>query len=216
MSNAARIPQPPGPVPKSLSGFESIEKYWDPLHSTFAAKILPGEFYVTANPQEMIVTVLGSCVSACIRDPLTGIGGMNHFMLPREKNAAGRAGGNAERYGLHAMESLINAIASRGHKDRNQLEVKLTGGGKVLQMGLDIGAQNIAFVREYALAERLDVRAEDLGGDHPRKVYYFPETGMLRVRKLKELGNDTIVDRERHYAATLDETPTAGDVELFE
>ncbi len=215
MSNGARIPQPPGPIPKSLSGFESIDKYWDGIQGTYAAKILPGEFYVTAHLEEMVVTVLGSCVSACIRDPETGIGGMNHFMLPQEKNAGGRTAGNAERYGLHAMESLINAIASRGNKDRGALEVKLSGGGKVLKMGLDIGQQNIDFVREYALDEGLDVKAEDLGGNYPRKVYYFPATGRMRVRKLVEVTNDTIVDRERSYAQTLDKTEVGGDVELF-
>lgn len=214
-SESERKAAPPGPLPKSFSGFESIKKYWDPVQGIYAAKILPGEFYVTAHPQEMVVTVLGSCVSACIRDPKTGVGGMNHFMLPVDRSSGSTIEGNAERYGNYAMESLINAIASRGDGRRTGLEVKLTGGGRVLKMGTDIGGQNIAFVLEYVKAEHLNLLAEDLGDQYPRKVYYVPSTGRLRVKKLVEVRNDTLFARESRYAKSLEDKPVAGDVELF-
>src|SRR5215471_8826261 len=110
--------QTPATPPRPLPGFEHISRYWDPVHHTYAAKLLPGEYYVTVE-DEMIVTVLGSCVSACIRDPIRGIGGMNHFMLPAsQQNVAdkwqyGRMD-EAARYGNYAMELLINTILKHG------------------------------------------------------------------------------------------------------
>lgn len=78
-------------LPRVLPGFEHINRYWDSVHQAAAAKLLPGEYYVTVE-DEIIVTVLGSCVSACIRDPIRGIGGMNHFMLPISQQGRGIGG----------------------------------------------------------------------------------------------------------------------------
>lgn len=134
-------------------------------------KILPGEYYVTRS-NEAITTVLGSCIAACIRDPVTGIGGMNHFMLPR--------------CGSHAMQSLVNGVLKLGaHRDR--LEVKLFGAGRILAAITDVGARNIEFIRNYCKSEGLRVVAEDLGDICPRQVAFFPATGRARVRHLKPL-----------------------------
>ncbi len=206
--------RPPGPVPDSLPGFEHIKKYWDPHQGLYAAKILPGEFYVTNRPNEIVVTVLGSCVSACIRDERLGIGGMNHFMLPVEKSRTGASAGNAERYGNFAMESLINELISRGAR-RQTLEVKVTGGGRVLNMASDVGSENASFVLDYLVAEGMSVMAQDLGDVYPRKVYYYPMSGRLRVKKLTQVANETIRERETSYARRIQERPVAGDVELF-
>ena len=127
-------PPPSKIMQKCLRGFNDINRYWDKTHDTFAAKILPGEYYVTAN-NEAIVTVLGSCVSACIRDKVFGIGGMNHFMLPINKNMSDidiAAMSNAGRYGNFAMEKMINDILKNGGT-RENLEVKIFGGGRVLK-----------------------------------------------------------------------------------
>lgn len=191
----------------------AINRYWDPLHDAPAAKILPGQFYVGA-PGEMIVTVLGSCVAACIRDVATGIGGMNHFMLPDGEASRTDLYGAAERYGQFAMESLINAILGAGGR-RERLEVKLAGGGHVLKGGIRIGAHNIAFAHRYLATDGLTVAAEDVGGDCARKVYYFPDTGRLRVRHLRSLKNDTIEVRESAYGDLLSAV-AAGSVELFQ
>ncbi len=217
MITAVRTPAgAPGPMPEALAGFEHVTRYWDSLHESFAAKILPGEFYVTYHP-ELVVTVLGSCVSACVRDPLRGFGGMNHFMLPAqaEDSASDWSAdlSTTTRYGNFAMERLLNELLKRGSVRRN-LEVKIFGGGQVLAGMTDIGRLNVAFVREYLAAEGLRVVAEDVEDVYPRKVYYFPRTGRVRVLKLKKLANDTIVRRERDYMFEL-AAPIAGAVELF-
>lgn len=209
---------PEGRKPKVLQGFEHINRYWDKLQGVYAAKILPGEYYVTLNG-EAIVTVLGSCVSACIRDRLSGVGGMNHFMLPIQSSSS--AGGwsasspnAATRYGNFAMEHMINSILKNGGR-RENLEVKVFGGGRILANMTDVGLENISFVRDYLRTEGLKVLAEDLGDIHPRKVYYFPASGKVRIRKLRSLHNKTIYERETAYMKDLDQKPIEGDIELF-
>jgi chemotaxis protein CheD len=208
----------PSTPPPTLAHFGHIGRYWDRENEKFAARLLPGEYYVTT-AGEMINTVLGSCVSACVRDPRLGIGGMNHFMLPLDASqgtsAWGAAASAATRYGNVAMERLVNDILKLGGR-RDSLEVKLVGGGKVLgAMATDIGARNIAFVRKYVLDEGFMVSGEDLGDIYPRKVQYFPETGKIRVRKLTSVRNDTLVEREKRYLETIDSESAGSEVELF-
>lgn len=204
------------PLPRSLPGFGGIARYWDEAHGMYAAKLLPGEFYVTAE-RETIVTVLGSCVSACVRDPVFGIGGMNHFMLPASQGEGSwEANGltASTRYGCFAMESLINAILKHGGSRRN-LELKLTGGGRILAQMTDIGGKNISFVEDYVRTEGLKVLSRDLGDIYPRKVYYTPATGKLLVKKLRALHNDTLIQREVRYLHAIEAAPVQGEVELF-
>lgn len=204
------------PLPLALPGFEAITRYWDEMHGMYAAKLLPGEYYVTAN-QETIVTVLGSCVSACVRDPIFGIGGMNHFMLPVSQGHGSWEAlgvGASTRYGLHAMEQMINTILRHGGSRAN-LEVKLTGGGRILAQMTDIGQKNIDFIRDFVHTENLRVLAKDLGGIYPRKVYYTPATGKMLVKKLRSLHNNTIVERETQYLHQIETAPVQGEVELF-
>ena len=168
---------------------------------------------------EALTTVLGSCVSACVRDARIKVGGMNHFMLPLDSSAGtsawGAAASAATRYGNVAMERLINDILKLGGR-REDLEVKLVGGGRVLAaMTLDIGARNIEFVREYARAEGFRVLGEDLGDVHARRVVYFPESGRIRVRKLNAGRDAELAVRERRYIEQLDAAPQDGEVELF-
>ncbi len=203
---------------QALPQFEHISRHWDSEHSIFTARLLPGEYYVTRHT-EMISTVLGSCVSACIRDARLGYGGMNHFMLPLDgsmgQSVWGAAASAATRYGNVAMERLINDILKLGGK-RENLEIKLVGGGRVLaDMTTDIGARNIAFVRDYVAAEGFKVLGEDLGDVFPRKVVYFPQTGRIRVRKLSSGRDETLAARERQYLQQLDTKPVENEVELF-
>jgi chemotaxis protein CheD len=200
-----------------LAGFEHINRYWDNGRATYAAKILPGEYYVTC-AGELIVTVLGSCVSACIRDTVFGIGGMNHFMLPTHSGQSGAwdaAGlGESTRYGSYAMERLINDILKNGGR-RGNLEVKVFGGGRILANMTDVGRRNIEFVKHYIETEGLRIVARDLGDVYPRKVCYAPATGKVQVLKLRSLHNNTIVERETEYQRQLAAKPVAGDVTLF-
>ena len=212
--SAASAPEPPATVP----GFEHFERHWD-RENGWTVKILPGEYYVSRG-EEAISTVLGSCVSACVRDPQRGVGGMNHFMLP-EDTAVGPndwldpAVGLATRYGSYAMESLINDLLKLGAV-RERLEIKLFGGGQILAAMTDVGGRNIRFIRNYLTLEGYRVAAEDLGGTQPRKVVYFPITGRARLRKLRPIENRIISRHEQLYLESLGRQSTGGDVELFE
>ncbi|MGZ8163094.1 MAG: chemoreceptor glutamine deamidase CheD [Methylobacter sp.] len=202
----------------SVEGFDHINRYWDKQNEIIAAKILPGEYYVTRE-NELITTVLGSCVSACIRDRDLGIGGMNHFMLPETNADKLKQGneavlGNANRYGNYAMEHLINTILSNGGKRKN-LEVKVFGGGKIIPTLTDVGIKNIEFVLSYIDTEGLKLISQDLGDVYPRKIVFFPATGKVRMKKIRELHNETIIQRERQYFNTIKNAPVEGDVELF-
>jgi len=204
-------PKPTYEQSLALPGFENINRYWDKSRGIYGAKILPGEFYVTMH-DELISTVLGSCISACVRDKKLGLGGMNHFMLPA--SGGEELMGAANRYGNFAMENLINEILKNGGR-RSNLEVKIFGGGKILATMTDIGLRNIQFAQEYVKTENLTVISEDVGDVFPRKVIYFPATGKALVKRLKSLHNGTVVSRERDYMSKLDTKPVESDIELF-
>ncbi len=204
-------------LPPALPGFDKVTRYWDQKHNTFAAKIIQGEYYVTVN-DESITTVLGSCVSACIRDKKLRIGGMNHFMLPGDIKMKDRWRNSpvsvAASYGSVAMERLINVILSHGG-NRENLEAKLFGGGRVLNISTDVGRGNMDFARKYLHNEDIRLVSEDLGGDYPRKLIYYPATGRAFVKKLFRLHNDTFYVRERNYIDELKQAPVKPDVEFF-
>ena len=188
--------------------------YFDRTFDCDAAKILPGEYYYT--PKDMlIVTVLGSCVSACIRDRVTGLGGMNHFMLP-DGGGDGSPVSASARYGTYAMEILINDLLKAGAK-RENMEAKVFGGGAVLKgfTAINVGERNAAFVLSFLKTEKIRVVAEDLNDIHPRKVYFFPRTGKVLVKKLMQTHNDTLAKREIEYASRLKKAPVGGDIDLF-
>jgi len=188
--------------------------YYDRTFDCEAAKILPGEYYFTSKDM-LIVTVLGSCVSACIRDRTTGLGGMNHFMLP-DGGGDGSPVSASARYGTYAMEILINDLLKAGAK-RENLEAKVFGGGAVLKgfTAINVGERNAAFVLNFLKTERIRVVAEDLNDIHPRKVYFFPRTGKVLVKKLMQTHNDTLVKREVEYASRLKKAPVGGEIDLF-
>jgi len=207
--------------PIALSGFEGIKRYWDAKNSIYSAKILPGEYYVTRNENEAIVTVLGSCVSACISDRVHGVGGMNHFMLPQDNSDEGSLGNwhandtsSSTRYGNFAMEHLINEILKNGGK-RENLELKVFGGGQIMSDAADIGQRNIAFINDYINTEALRLVSEDVADIYPRKVMYYPLSGRARVKKLKSLHNSTVAARENSYMSSLKQEPETGEVDLF-
>ncbi|WP_269082197.1 chemoreceptor glutamine deamidase CheD [Thalassomonas actiniarum] len=205
---------------KCLPEFTHINHYWDRQRQMVVAKILPGEFYITTE-NIAIATTLGSCIAACIRDTRTGMGGMNHFMLPHTlKEAAEVNWGqrkricDATRYGNYAMEHLINKILSHGGR-RCNFRAKVFGGGKVLKQMSDVGQSNIDFVLGYLKDENIRIDNADLGGDYPRKVIFEPGTGKVYMKRLDNLHNDTIVRRERDYKYKIDHQAVGGDIELF-
>jgi len=190
--------------------------YYDRTFDCDAAKILPGEYYYTGKDM-LIVTVLGSCVSACIRDRVKGLGGMNHFMLPDGGGGDGASPVSASmRYGTHAMEILINDLLKAGAR-REHLEAKVFGGGAVLRgfSSMNVGERNAAFVTRFLKTERIPVMAEDLNDIYPRKVYFFPRTGKVLVKKLMQTQNETLAKRELDYASRLKVAPVGGAIDLF-
>ena len=189
-------------------------KYLDRNFNRQAMKILPGEFYATGQ-DEVIVTVLGSCVAACIMDPIAMVGGMNHFMLPVKQGERDPDVFYAARYGVAAMEFLINNLLHLGAQ-RDRLVAKAFGGGKVMRgMSTDVGGQNVDFVREFLRNEDIPIWSEDMGGPYPRKVYFFPHTGQVLVKRMETTHNDTVINRELTYIQEVIGKPMGGDVELF-
>jgi Chemotaxis protein; stimulates methylation of MCP proteins len=183
--------------------------YHDSTFGTAAVKVLPNEYYVSSE-DVMITTVLGSCVAACLRDPVTAVGGMNHFMLP-EGDASSPASATM-RYGAFAMEVLINELLKAGAA-RERLEAKVFGGGAVLStmQQMNIGERNARFVLNYLKTEGIPVLAQDLGDIHARRINFFPRTGKVFVRKLAShrRGEALIAQREVAVARTLTQTATA-------
>src|SRR5580704_6902426 len=217
MGGANQMIAGPAQLPPALPHFEHIRRTWDVDLGLPVAKLLPGDYYVTRY-NEAIFTVLGSCVSACVRERKLGIGGMNHFMLPLDQSGGTSAWAenlfsSATRYGNVAMERLINDIMRLGGQRAN-LEFKVIGGGKVLDMALDVGARNAQFVRDYLKTEGFIISAEDLGDSFARKVFYSPATGKLRVKRLTSTVNRAVFDREREFAPTAAQVDS-GSVELF-
>jgi len=193
----------------------ATNRYFDRGLNIEAAKVLPGEYYVTGEDM-VLVTVLGSCVTACIRDRLSGIGGMNHFMLPDSNPDTDGPYGESARYGAFAMEILINSLIKQG-AHRTLLEAKVFGGGNVLpgMTVANVGQRNSDFVLNFLEIEKIRVLAKDLVDVYPRKIYYFPKAGRVLMKKLQSIHNDTIFIREKDYGSRLVSTRIAGEVELF-
>lgn len=189
-------------------------RYFDHTFQVEAVKLLPGEYFATAS-NLVLVTVLGSCVSACIRDRDAGIGGMNHFMFAESKSRSPVNTASA-RYGAFAMEVLINHLYKLGAR-RGNLEAQVFGGGRIMASlaSSKVGEQNSRFVLDYLKTEGIPVTAKDLLDVYPRKVYFFPNSGRVLVSKLARHRNDTLVQREREFAARLTQVPFSGDIKLF-
>jgi len=203
-------------LPLALPGFEHIKRGWNDAYEAYAARLMPGEYYVTQH-NEGVYTTLGSCISACIRDRVAGIGGMNHFMLPASGELSGwKSAGLSviNRYGNFAMEHLINDILKNGGKRQN-LEVKIFGGGRIIANMTDVGMRNIDFVHDYIKTEGLQIASEDVGDVYPRMVVYFPATGKVRVKRLRSLHTNSIVEQEFSYLKSIEAQPVSGEIELF-
>jgi chemotaxis protein CheD len=190
-------------------------RYYDRHLQREVVKILPGEFYATTE-NAIIVTVLGSCVAVCLRDHKTCIGGMNHFLLPADNSFSISPLSESARYGVYAMELLVNQMLKLG-ADKSRLEAKIFGGGNIFKgfTGVSVGERNVEFILDYLNTENISLLAEDLLGIYPRKVYFSPKTGEVKVKKIKTMHNSTIMDRESEYKMRVRHTPKSGEVDLF-
>jgi len=186
--------------------------FFDPGLGKQVTKILPGDYYATRD-DVVLSTVLGSCVAACIWDAAVPVGGMNHFMLPD-----GQAEGDAPsaRYGLFAMETLVNELVKLGAVRAN-LRAKVFGGGRVLKhiTTINVGQRNAEFVMRFLQMENIPVMGHDLEGVWARKLNFFPLTSRVLVKRMDPSGDEALILTETEYSRTLKKKPVAGDIELF-
>ncbi len=164
-------------------------------------------------------TILGSCISACIRDVEAKVGGMNHFLLAEPSgNAKDRYGASA-RYGAFAMEQLINKVLNRGTGCKANLEIKVFGGGLINSALTDVGAKNIEFVHQFLRDEGYALSGEDVGGTFARRVMFKPHSGRAFVKRLDSVAGASVANEEMSIvskrAAIKSVAPAADDIELF-
>lgn len=178
-------------------------------------KLYSGDYYITNDPNEVITTVLGSCISCCARDPVVRVGGMNHFLLPTSGSNISIDHDDAARYGAYAMEKLINSLLLKG-ASRISLEIKLFGGADVSSTSALIGTKNVEFIRKYIKDENFHVVSEHLGGTAPRRINYYPITGRVMMKLVEQAEQNDVIQQEIKYQSKIKtETSAGGDVELF-
>jgi chemotaxis protein CheD len=166
--------------------------------------IVQGEFAISAEPGDMLTTILGSCVAACIRDPVARVGGMNHFLLPGEIGAEG------VRYGVNAMELLVNGLLQRGAR-RDRLQATIFGGANVVRGLSDIGAQNAEFAERFFRQESIAFTGGSTGGERARRIQFWPYEGRTRQQYLEQ-HESAKVERPAVRPAP---RPDTGSLELF-
>lgn len=188
-----------------------VRRFHNRQDDQWHVQIMQGEFYVTNKDQEVLTTILGSCISACIRDPLLAVGGMNHFLLP-EGEGADR---HAHRFGVNAMEVLINAILQRGGI-KSRLQAKIFGGANVIGAMSDVGSRNEIFARQFLSDEGIPVVGGDVGGNLPRRIQYWPASGRARQLSVR-VNKESLAQQEQKLAAIcVEHAPDRlNDVELF-
>ena len=187
----------------NTAGFP-LNTYFDTRFARQAVKILPGQYFVTGE-DKLIVTVLGSCVAACMYDPQTGVGGMNHFLLPSNIYVSIKPA-EVNKYGEQAMSTLESCLIASGAAPE-RLVAKIFGGGQVLPgfSSQDVGSLNVSFVKHYLDARNIPVLSEDLLSNYARKVYFFPATGDVFMKRIRDLNNDTVMERESEHRYQLNQ-----------
>lgn len=173
--------------------------------------VVQGEHYVSTEPHVVLTTILGSCVAACMRDPVAGVGGMNHFLLPGDPEMA--RGADAMRYGVHAMELLVNGLLRQGAQ-RQRLEAKLFGGGRMMKGLTDVGNLNADFAQRFLRDEGIAMVGGSLGGDRGRRIQFWPVSGRARQVVLSA-GEHTVFQAERRVNVEPPPPDISDTVELF-
>ena len=203
--------------PPCLPGFGHVSRFVDMREAgASTATILPGQYYVTRQP-EVILTVLGSCIAVCAFDLRSGIGGMNHFMLPEasEYSSSSSKVNKSALYGSFAMEKLVNDILRNGGS-RERLQFKIFGGGSILPGKQAIGRKNIEFVKRYLADEGYDIVAEDVGSDYPRKVKFYALTGKVQLKRVPRSDcSDLLISETKLDSVPPPVEPQSGELDLF-
>ena len=189
MKNPESAPQPAAspierrqPQPDLLAG---AARYWDAQFKLEVLRVPPGGFALAEKPGDMLATLVGGCVAACVRDADSGIGGMNHFMLPAL----------AAPDNLQAIEDFMYSLSQQGAR-KERLEIRLFGGASLLKSIHSAGEENIRAIQDYLKAAGLQPAAEDLGGVYPRRIHYVPATGRVFCLKMRRSDDARIFSRE--------------------
>lgn len=195
-----------------------LRRFYDPQFQRESVKLMPGDYY--ASGEDVVInTVLGSCVAACLWDEHRKVGGMNHFMLPDSGSNGFDLHGESGRYGVYAMELLINELIKMGAL-KQRLKAKIFGGGNVMESlaHSDVGERNAEFVTRFLITERIPIVASDLLDVWPRRVCLFPATGRVLARKLTNRKDTALAQNEQAYRKRMETArpaATGGDIELF-
>jgi chemotaxis protein CheD len=199
-------------LPAPLAGYEGINRHWNPKFQAPLARILPGEIYVTKE-DEHISTLLGSCISVCMRDKLTGVGGMNHFMLPTKPTHNARSD---ENYGMYAIELLINGIIKNGGK-RHNLECRIFGGGDVISnISHRVGANNLAFTLNFLRNEKIPILSKNTGAKTAQMVYYHPLSGNAYAIQPGKEEASQVKKLEKTYLNKINKDMERDDITYFD
>ena len=175
-----------------------------------------GDCLVSSDADVTFSTVLGSCISACVRDTRARVGGMNHFLLAEQSGTSRDRYGASARYGAYAMEQVINSVLTRGSGSKSNLEIKIFGGGLINSALVDIGGKNIEFIRQFLSDEGYIAAGEDLGGTFARRVLYKPQSGRVFVKRLASKEGEGVAREELAIAGRrVVAPPVLDDIELF-
>lgn len=173
--------------------------------------VIQGEWKVSKDPDVVLSTILGSCVAACLRDPVLGVGGMNHFLLPGSAEAMAQ-GGDVSRYGVHLMELLINGLLKQGAR-RDRLEAKIFGGAKTISTFSNVGQQNAEFAVKFLKDEGIKLLGSSTGGDAGRKLEFWPVSG--RARQFALSGAETQRTVQLETRPIVVPKPAENSIEFF-
>ncbi len=189
--------------------------YYDHRFQARIINVPPGGQQIASAEGEVLSTVLGSCVAACLRDPVLRVGGMNHFLLPGDGGQGGQAGDDM-RFGVASMEVLINALIKQGAV-RGRLEAKVFGGATLMSERAEasVGTRNAAFVQRFLAREGIPLAAHDLGGPYPRRANYEPATGRAWVNRLASPRLAGIAESEATYRQSITRRDPAASLEVF-
>jgi chemotaxis protein CheD len=199
-----------------LSSQRGSKEYWDQQIQSYVLPVSVGDFATTSRTDLAIVTLLGSCVAACLCDEEAGVGGLNHFLLPEEANQADSTASKSMRYGVNAMEQLINALLGMG-ASRARLKAKLFGGASVVSQASNgkIGSRNGEFAERFLQKEGIPVLAKDLGGSFARRIYFLPFGNRIKVQKIRGDSVDSLGRQEEQLKSKISSTNVSGGIELF-
>jgi len=172
--------------------YDGIRRYYDQNIEMTIVKLITGDCYFTNETREMIVTIVGASMSVCLMDYSSKVGGMTHVLLPK-----GGSTTQENKCGKSAIEKLVKGLLKNGAK-KERIKAKIFGGGNIANNGI-IGENNIEFVKQYLTKENIEIIGEDIGGDAPRRLHFFPDTGKSIIRKLRRKEDYKIVDVEEDY-----------------